>query len=368
MQASITGGDELSRIERVAHNRSGLWVAIVITIIGLLVFTGIFNFVIPGLGDNLSGTPLILLGMVLSLVPAAIWLFFFYRLDRLDPEPKQMVVRIFLMGALVAAALRDPLINGVFDVRAWQYNTWWGHLFGGILIVGVIEQFLIYATVRYVIFEHPEFDERVDGVIYAVAAGLGLATVLNFQYVIRSNGVDLDIGSVRMVINALGYASFAGVMGYFIGQTRFEKTPIYYMPGGLALAAVLNGLFWFLIDRTIGGGLRPNPWGDLIFAAIVAALTLALAFWLIERANEETLRVAHQKIREAIGMTPAPVPATVAPAAVATEASAAALGQESPAAPAATTSDAPAPAQSDNDGAESGTESGPTATPKENAE
>ena len=309
MQASMASGDELGRIERVAHNRSGLWVSIVITLIGLLVFTGIFNLLIPGFGDNLSGTPLVIVGMVLSLVPAAIWLFFFYRLDRLEPEPKRLVLGIFIMGTLAAAALRDPLINGLFDVRAWQYNTWWGHLFGGILIVGFIEQFLIYATVRYVIFEHPEFDERVDGVIYAVAAGLGLATVLNFQYVVRSNGVDLDIGSVRMVINALGYASFAGVMGYFIGQTRFEKTPIYYMPAGLALAATLNGLFWFLIDRTIGGGLRPNPWSDLVFAAIVAAITLAIAFWLIERTNEETLRLAHQKIRESIGMTPAPIPA-----------------------------------------------------------
>lgn len=315
MQASMAGGDELSRIERVAHNRSGLWVAIVITIVGLLVFIGIFNFLLPNLGDNLSGMPLIVLGLLLSLVPATIWLYFFYRLDRLDPEPKHMVLGIFLMGVLVTAALHDPIINGLFDVRAWQYNTWWGHLFGGILIVGFVEQFLIYATVRYVIFKHPEFDERVDGVIYAVAAGLGLATVLNFQYVLRSNGVDLDIGSVRMVINALGYASFAGVMGYFIGQTRFEKTPIYYMPAGLALAATLNGLFWFLIDRTIGGGLQPNPWGDLIFAAVVAVITLAIAFWLVERANEETLRIAHQQVREAMGMQPAPVAATAAVAA-----------------------------------------------------
>lgn len=335
MQASMAGGDELSRIERVAHNRSGLWVAIVITIVGLLVFTGIFNFLIPGAGDNLSGAPLILVGLILSLVPAAIWIYFFYRLDRLDPEPKHMVLGIFIMGALVTAALRDPIINGLFDMRAWQYNTWWGHLFGGILIVGFVEQFLIYATVRYVIFKHVEFDERVDGVIYAVAAGLGLATVLNFQYVIRSNGVDLDVGSVRMVINGLGYATFAGVMGYFIGQTRFEKTPIYYMPAGLALAAALNGVFWFFIDRTFGGGLQPNPWGDLIFAAIVAIIGLTIVFWLVERANEETLRIAHQQVRESLGLTPAAgVPAAV------TEAVQATYAQPTASAPTESASDA----------------------------
>jgi RsiW-degrading membrane proteinase PrsW (M82 family) len=107
-----------------------------------------------------------------------------------------------------------------------------------------------------VMFDHPEFDERVDGVIYAIAAGLGLATILNFEYVYSRNGVDLDIGSIRMVINTLAHASFAGVMGYFLGQARFEKTPVYYLPAGLTLAAVLNGLFFFLLDRTISGRTR----------------------------------------------------------------------------------------------------------------
>ncbi|MCC6453654.1 MAG: PrsW family intramembrane metalloprotease [Caldilineaceae bacterium] len=313
MQTTYSGGDELSRVERVAHNRSGLWVAIVITLVSLLVFTGIFNFILPDFGDNLSGVSLMLVGVIFSLIPAFIWLYFFYRLDRLEAEPKTLVLSVFVIGALATGALHDFIINDIFNVSSWQYNSWWGHLLGGILIVGFVEQAIIYATVRFTVFRHPEFDERVDGVIYSVAAGLGLATVLNFYYVFRSNGVDLDIGSIRMVINTLAYASFAGIMGYFIGQARFEKTPIWYMPAGLTLAAVFNGLFWYLLDRTFGGGLSYNPWGDLILAAIIAVISLAVVFWLIERANEETLRLAHRTIRDGIVTTPpmpVPVPAT----------------------------------------------------------
>jgi protease PrsW len=313
VQTTYTGGDELSRVERVARNRSGLWVAIAITLIGLLVFTGIFNFILPNFGDNLNGIPLIFAGFIFSVIPALIWLFFFYRLDRLEAEPKGLVLTVFFIGALATAALHDFIINDVFNVGEWQGSSWWAHLLGGILIVGFVEQFIIYATVRYTVFRNPEFDERVDGVIYSVAAGLGLATVLNFYYVTRSHGVDLDIGSIRMVINAMAYASFAGIMGYFIGQARFEKTPILYMPGGLALAAAFNGIFWYLLDRSFSGGLRSNPWGDLILATIIAVISLAVVFWLIERANEETLRIAHRSIREGIGsfpIGPMPVPAT----------------------------------------------------------
>jgi len=316
VQTTYTGGDELGRVERVAHNRSGLWVAIAITLVGLLVFTGIFNFILPNFGDNLNGLPLIVLGLIFSVIPAVIWIYFFYRLDRLEAEPKHMVVGIFLLGALITAALHDFIIEDIFSVSAWQYNSWWGHLLGGILIVGFIEQFIIYAAVRYTVFRHHEFDERVDGVIYSVAAGLGLATVLNFKYVFQSEGVDLDIGSIRMVINAMAYASFAGIMGYYIGQVRFEKTPIHYMPIGLTIAAAFNGIFWYLLDRSFGTGLNYNPWGDLIFATIIAVISLAIVFWLIERANEETLRIAHRDIREGIGsISPAPVPVPATPAA-----------------------------------------------------
>ncbi len=294
MQAIHTASDEFNRLERVARNRSGLWFSIAGVVVGLLIFVAIFNLFIPDFGSTLNGLSLITLGLIFSLVPAALWLIFFYRLDRLEPEPKAMVFDIFLLGALVTAALYGPITQGIFSINTWLYNSWWSHLFGGILVVGFLEEFLVFATVRYAMFGNPEFDERVDGVIYAVAAGIGLATVFNFQYVLAHGGVDLGIGSIRMVINAMAQASFAGVLGYFIGQARFEKVPFYYMPMGLTIAAVFNGIFVFLLDRTFNNGLRSNLWDDLIFATIVAVITLVIVFWLVARDNEETLRLARQ--------------------------------------------------------------------------
>ena len=49
-------------------------------------------------------------------------------------------------------------------------------------MIGFIQEFLIYAALRYTVYYSPEFDERVDGIIYAAAAGLGYATTLNLQY------------------------------------------------------------------------------------------------------------------------------------------------------------------------------------------
>ena len=297
MQAGITDDPERGRLERVATNRMGLWWALALEILGLLAFVLLFNFLLPTLGDTLSTPARIGLGLIFSLVPAALWLLFFYGFDRVEPEPKGMVLTVFLLGGLLFAALHGPLLQGLFGVDNWLSTSWWSRLLGGFLVVGVVEQALVWLTVRVSVYDHPEFDERVDGVIYAVAAGLGMATVINFSYVLERGGVNLDIGSVRMVVNALAYASFAGVLGYFMGQVRFEKTPWYYLPLGLALAALLNGLLFYWLDSGSTGLAGEKPWGDLLLASVVAVLALVMVFWLIARANEETLRVLRGEAR-----------------------------------------------------------------------
>lgn len=291
---TLTAGDpnQRNRLERSATNRRGLWWALGLEILGLLLFVLIFNFVVPTLGANLSTPARTALGLFFSLIPAALWLLFFYGFDRAEPEPKRMVLLAFAGGAVLFAALSTPVLQAFFQIDRWLYASDWSRLLGGILVVGVVEQYIVFLAVRYLAFEHPEFDERVDGVIYAVAAGLGVATVINFQYVIARGGVDLDIGSVRMVVNTLAYASFGGVLGYFIGQARFERVPWYYLPGGLLLAAAMNGLLFFLLEERSTGLQAQKPWDDLLLAAVLALVALVAVFLLVARANEETLRVA----------------------------------------------------------------------------
>jgi RsiW-degrading membrane proteinase PrsW (M82 family) len=292
VQATASPAGDASSTERSTRNRPSLWRSSLWALIGLLAFVGVFNFLLPDLGSNLNETSLIALGLLFSVVPALLWLAIFYRVDSREPEPKQLVIAVYLVGLLLAAALFQPVVNGFFTVDGWMYQTWWSQLLGEILVIGVLGMGLVYLAVRVMLYSNPEFDERLDGIIYAMAAGLGIATVINFGYVLQHGGVDLGIGSIRMVINALGYASFAGVLGYFIGQAHFEKTPPYYLPLGLGLAAVLNGLYFFLLDHTGGGQFGSSGWRDLLLATFLAVVILAFVGALVRRSNEETLRVS----------------------------------------------------------------------------
>ena len=77
-------------------------------------------------------------------------------------------------------------------------------------------------------------------------------------------------------------------------RAKFEEEPVWWLPGDLALAAVLNGLFTTLCGELTttrlgltGGGF--SPWPGLILAIIVAGATLGILFYLIRRANRLTL-------------------------------------------------------------------------------
>jgi RsiW-degrading membrane proteinase PrsW (M82 family) len=269
----------------VGQSRRGAWLALLILIIGLALFVTAVYFAAPAVRGFLQGPALVLVGLLLALVPAAIWLTVFYLQDRVEPEPKQYVLGVFLLGLLLAAAIGQPLIESFFQVNEWASGSLALRLLAGICIIGITQEFLKYAAVRYSVFRSVEFDERIDGIIYGAAAGLGYATFLNVEYVLANGGVDLAIGAVRIAVVALAQASFAGVTGYFLGRAKFENRGPFWLPVGLLLAAVLNGIVNTLLSEINRSGLRPTPLNGLILAALVAAVTFIVLFGVLRRGS-----------------------------------------------------------------------------------
>ena len=273
---------------KVMRDRRGLWWASLVEVVALVIFVALVALIVNLTEPHLEGTGLVLVGIVLAVVPALLWMAFFYAQDVREPEPKQLVLGIFILGALLARAVGVPLIEEVFRAPEWLASGTLYHILGSILVVGFVQQFLIYAAVRYSVYNAAEFDERVDGIIYATAAALGYATMVNVQYVVQSGGVDLISGVIRVAVTAMALASFGGLMGYFLGRCKFEDEPVWWMPAGLILAAVLDGLFTYFrgeITTTAvglkGGGF--SPWPGLILGTVVAAVTFGILFLLIRR-------------------------------------------------------------------------------------
>jgi RsiW-degrading membrane proteinase PrsW (M82 family) len=273
---------------KAVHERKHVWRNEFLLIISLIVFVGVVYALDAALKPVFTASSLLLSGIFLALVPAAIWLVFFYLQDRIEPEPKAYIAGVFALGAVLAAAIGVPLVENVFRVSHWIHANTLATIIGGILIVGFTQEFLKYAAVRYSIYHSDEFDEPTDGVIYATAAGLGYATVLNIQFVVSNGGVNLGTGAITMAVVALAQASFSGITGYFLGRAKFESEQIWWMPLGITLAAVFNGLFnWMrgLVVQTNVSltGASTNIWLGLVLAAVVAFTTTGVVLWLVRR-------------------------------------------------------------------------------------
>jgi RsiW-degrading membrane proteinase PrsW (M82 family) len=241
----------------------------------------------------LTGPLLRVAGSLLALLPALLWLFLFYRLDHLEPEPKRYVIGVFLLTALLAAGITQPLIARIFFLEDWSAQNLWIRLAGAILCFGIVQEFLKYACVRYTVYQSEEFDERVDGIIYSAAAGLGYATAINLDYLFSISSLAVGAGVIRFTIHSLAHASFAGITGYFLGSAKFDQKSRWWLPLGLLLAALANGLISTLLE-SVGlmhgprsGGI--NHWLRLVTAAMFAFVIYAAVFAAVRNLNKKTL-------------------------------------------------------------------------------
>lgn len=278
---------------RTALGRKSIWRTGLIEVFGLLIFVGIVELIVSLLNLQPTGNEALVISIVLAAIPAVLWLSFFYAQDRAEPEPLHFVTGVAVLGGLLAAAIGQPLINTVFRAADWLTRDTLTEILGSILVIGFTQEFLKYIAVRFSVYNSNEFNQRIDGVVYGTAAGVGYATALNISTVLAAGGfADLSAGVVRIVVTALAQGVLGGLVGYFLGRNRLENRPIWWMPLGLALAAIINGLSAWVrttisivpISLSAGGG-GFSPWAALIWQTLVAVVVLFALLWLMRRAN-----------------------------------------------------------------------------------
>jgi protease PrsW len=277
---------------KASTNRRGIWISTLAGIAAIAAVVVIVAALEPAIGSALTGGAVgaWITGAVLSLLPALIWLGVFYRLDRLEPEPKGYVLGIFVLGAVLARGIAMPVLEGMYQVGSWFHDIPLGlRIVASILTYGIIHEYLKYAVVRFSIFKSAEFDERVDGVIYGSAVGLGFAFMLNLSYIFSMDGMDMSVAAIKIATVSLSHACAGGISGYFLGRAKFEELPFWWLPLGVVLAACLNGIERILIHEISRQGLTYKPAFGLILAIVIAAAVFWVLFYLIDRINKKAL-------------------------------------------------------------------------------
>jgi RsiW-degrading membrane proteinase PrsW (M82 family) len=187
------------------------------------------------------------ISFLLAAAPAFILLRYYYRQDRERPEPKGLVVRIFLLG-IVATFVAIPLelLMSVFQGLFADFPLLTA-LFKAFVVAALVEEYLKLTIVRVFAYRNRNFDEIMDGVVYTVVASLGFACMENILYVM---GGTIGTALTRAVTAIPLHATASGLMGYYVGRAKFAPSPrmeIALIKRGLRVAIFVHGTYDFLL-------------------------------------------------------------------------------------------------------------------------
>lgn len=176
-----------------------------------------------------------------GMIPALLAMWYVDRIDGKRPEPRATLRKVALAGGLsTIPCFIIQLVTG----KVFVFGGLEQALFTSYVEAGLVEESAKAACLLLVVWRRPEFDERVDGIVYATRAGLGFALVENIGYLwnTESAGGFAGVFIARAVLAVPGHAIFAGVMGFFVARRRFDRKGPGIV-GGLVLAVLLHGTY-----------------------------------------------------------------------------------------------------------------------------
>lgn len=184
--------------------------------------------------------------IALALAPGiAICLFIFYK-DVYNREPKLNLIVSFILGCVA-------IFPAIWFEQAFSYTvdgTITGVAIFSYAVVGFSEEASKFLGLRFYSYRQKSFDEPLDGIVYSVMVSMGFATLENVMYVMKyaEAGQGLQVGIQRMFLSVPAHASFAVMMGYFVGKAKFNPAnSLMIMFTGLLLAIFFHGTYDFFL-------------------------------------------------------------------------------------------------------------------------
>jgi len=188
--------------------------------------------------------------VMLAIAPGIFWLWYFLSKDRLRPEPRHLVIRVFLLGfvAAVAASLLEWSVFRAAGIMPGGSGP--ANVLAAAAVIGLIEEGTKFLAVYAGVYRHAAFDEVLDGIVYAVAAALGFATMENVQYVLQGGA---EVGVIRAVLAVPGHAFCGALMGFNMGMAKFAgPRERAWLLSGFGLAALAHAAYdALLLSRTV---------------------------------------------------------------------------------------------------------------------
>ena len=164
---------------------------------------------------------------IVALLPVLVLIYYINSKDSLSPEPVGQLVRAFLLGLLSAPlsfliSIPSEII-GLYSSDVVSVSDAIRNSFFGVAIPEeAAKLFILWIVVR----NNKFFDEKMDGIVYAVCVSMGFAALENVLYLTRNIDSYMATGIARAFTAVPGHFCFGIVMGYYYSLATFDKNNV----------------------------------------------------------------------------------------------------------------------------------------------
>lgn len=180
-----------------------------------------------------------------AIAPIIIILAYIYYRDKWDKEPARKLITALVLGCLTVVP--DWFLEGFLSsfLPFFNFSNRLSALYNAFIIASFSEETFKFLAVLLVIWRSRFFDEKYDGIVYAVFVSLGFAMIENILYVFNSG---MQTALSRAVTAVPAHALFGVAMGYHLSFARFS---LFYKRRNLILALLvpigLHGVYDFIL-------------------------------------------------------------------------------------------------------------------------
>jgi protease PrsW len=179
----------------------------------------------------------------ISLAPILIIALYVYNRDKYEKEPLSSLLKALLAGVLIV--LPVVLIEKLLSIPAEGMEGFSNVAYTAFIVASLTEEGMKFAAFYFFFLKNKNFNERFDGIVYAVYIALGFAGIENLLYVFTGG---YSVGLVRALTAVPAHALFGIVMGYYFGIAKFcPGRNSIYMVLAFFLPFVFHGLYDFLL-------------------------------------------------------------------------------------------------------------------------
>lgn len=191
-----------------------------------------------------------------AIAPVVVLLWQILKRDSANPEPPKMLMKAFFYGMVstVVTFIFLPVTEMIGDITMLDNNplalAFKQAFFSAALPEEGAKLLMLWLLLR----NNPYFDERFDGIVYAVCVGMGFAAVENVLYLFNNYDSWLSVGIARALFAVPGHFFDAVIMGYYyshyhFGTRRNPATKALILAAPVVAHGIYDGiLFSYSID------------------------------------------------------------------------------------------------------------------------